>query len=126
LKIVALPEQDTAAVSASLQREVGQVSAIIRQVLGRVFSAPSFRDIEAVWRGVKLLLDQGKTDGNVRLEIVPVVPEALDETLTLLAPRLIQTPPSIVKQGKQPVTITLAPSREVLPSGATIELQFLW
>jgi type VI secretion system protein ImpC len=96
LKIVALPEQDTAAISASLPKRVGQVDAIMRQVLGRVFSAPSFRDIEAVWRGVKLLLDQGKTDGNVRLEIVPVVPETLDETLTLLAPRLIQTPPSIV------------------------------
>jgi type VI secretion system protein ImpC len=96
LKIVAVPEQEEAGVSASLHRGVGQMDAIMRQVLGRVFSAPSFRDVEAVWRGVKLLLDQGKMDGNVRLEIVPVVPETLDETLRLLAPRLIQAPPSIV------------------------------
>ncbi|MDI6755422.1 MAG: type VI secretion system contractile sheath large subunit, partial [Thermodesulfobacteriota bacterium] len=51
---------------------------------------------ESVWRGLKLLMKQGRRDGEIELRIVPVSLNTLEETLDHLWPGLIQDLPSLI------------------------------
>jgi hypothetical protein len=95
LKMVALPEEGLGAhaETATLTR---QIDILLQQILAHVFSHETFRNLEAVWRGVKSLLDQGGMDGQIRLEIVPASLETLDETMDNLTTRLVQDLPSLI------------------------------
>lgn len=55
-------------------------AAIARQ-LGAIFEHPAFRSLEAAWRGLKFLVDRIDFRKNIRLEVLPVGKEALDEAL---------------------------------------------
>ncbi len=95
LKMVALPGESPGPPSETFTL-TDQIDTILRQILGYVFFHERFRSFEAVWRGLKLLTQQGGIDGEIRLEIVPVSFETLDETLDSLTAGLIQDLPSLV------------------------------
>ncbi|UCH22545.1 MAG: type VI secretion system contractile sheath large subunit, partial [Deltaproteobacteria bacterium] len=61
-----------------------------------IYADEKFRNQESVWRGLKLLIQQGGIDGNIALEIVPASLETLVETLDNLALGLIQDLPALV------------------------------
>ncbi len=79
LKMVSLPETEEAPLET--HGNTAQIDACIQQALAHIYSHKSFKKLEAVWRGVKLLVDQGGINGEIRLEIVPVDFNTLDETL---------------------------------------------
>ncbi len=95
LKMVALPEEGLGS-PAQTGTLTAQFDTLLQQVFVHVFSDKNLRHIEAVWRGVKSLLDQGRIDGQIRLEIVPTSLETLDETLSSLTTRLVQDLPSFI------------------------------
>ena len=95
LKIVTLPGESPSPPSGT-HPLTDQIDTIFQQVLSYIFSHEKFRNLEALWRGLKLIMRQGGIDGKIRLEIVPVSFETLDETLNNLTAELIQDLPSLV------------------------------
>jgi len=79
LKLVSLPETEEAPIGT--HGITAKIDAYIQQALVHIYSHESLKTLEAVWRGVKLLVDQGGINGEIRLEIVPVDFDTLDETL---------------------------------------------
>jgi type VI secretion system protein ImpC len=95
LSMVALPDEQPGA-SPQEQSMSTQIDAILQKTLSIIFSDNRFRRLEAVWRGVKLFMHQGCVNGDVKLEIVPVSLETLNDTLDSLTATLIQDLPSII------------------------------
>lgn len=98
LNMVAMPGelQDAGLSSKSLSGRAA-VDRIIQAVLARVYSDKAFRDAEAAWRGVQLLLRQGAgADIDFRLELVPVTLETVEETIASLTVSQINDLPSLV------------------------------
>lgn len=95
LKMVAMPE-DTPSSSSDTNTVVSQLEGYLRQALGRVFSTTLLREVEAAWQGLKVLVEQGHVDGKVKVEVVPVTEDTLEQTLENLLVTLIQEPPSLV------------------------------
>ena len=95
LKMVALPEE-SASPTAAAQSFSAQVDSILQQILGHIFASEEFKNLESVWLGLRTFLRQGKVDGAITLEIVPVSRETLEETLTHLTAVLIESLPSLV------------------------------
>ena len=95
LKIVALPGESLSP-SSDTHTLTDQIDTILQQILSYIFFHEDFKNLEAVWRGLKLLMQQGAIDGEIRLGIVPVSFETLDETLNSLTTGLIQDLPSLV------------------------------
>jgi type VI secretion system protein ImpC len=95
LKMVALPEEGPTP-HAETHSFTAQIDSLLQRIVSHVFSYQEFRDLEAVWRGTRFILKQGGINGEIEIEIVPVSPETLDETLNTLVTRLIQDLPSLV------------------------------
>ncbi len=95
LKMVALPGESLGP-PCEAQTLTDQIDVILQQILSHIFSHDEFRNLEAVWRGLRLLMQQGGIDGEIRLEIVPVSFGTLDETLDSITTGLIQDLPSLV------------------------------
>ncbi len=95
LDMVALPDGKT---STALQKNKvsKQIADIVQEILGLVFSNKTFTQLESVWRGVRLFLQQGGANGDVKLDIVPVSSKTLNETLESLTPALVQDLPSLI------------------------------
>jgi len=89
LKMVALPGESPSPPSETHTMK-DQIDTILQQILSHIFSHEQFRNLEAVWRGLKLLMQQGGIDGQIKLDIIPVSFETLDETLNSLTPALIR------------------------------------
>jgi type VI secretion system protein ImpC len=96
LDMVALPEKEPGVLSEG-QEATGRIDGILKEILRYIFSDQSFRTLESSWRGLNLLLrqlDNGSSE--VRIEIVPVSSDSLDETLGDLTAEVIDELPSVV------------------------------
>lgn len=95
LDMISLPEESPIP-STRLQTESAQIDSVLQQVLGHIFNHENFVIVESAWRGLKLLLQQGVGDSEVKLEIVPVTLNTLEETLDNLTANLIHHLPSLI------------------------------
>jgi type VI secretion system protein ImpC len=95
LDMVALPGQDQRQNPVD-QDEIRQIDTLLQKVLNAIFEWPAFRQMEAAWRGLRLLLQQGVAKGGALVEIVPIHPESLASTLEVIAPLMIDHPPGLV------------------------------
>ncbi|MDH4268534.1 MAG: type VI secretion system contractile sheath large subunit, partial [Deltaproteobacteria bacterium] len=95
LNKVSLPDEGSGP-STEMQSCSSQIESLLRQILKQIFLDEDFRNLESVWRGLRFLLKQEGGNGEVRLGIVPVSLETLEETLNHLLPGLIQDLPSLI------------------------------
>ncbi|MBW1902492.1 MAG: type VI secretion system contractile sheath large subunit [Deltaproteobacteria bacterium] len=95
LKMVALPE-DKQAPGAQAGLLTDQINAILKKILSHIFSHEDFRNFEAAWQGLQLLINQGGINGEIQAQIVPVSFETLEETLDNLTTHLVRDLPSLV------------------------------
>lgn len=95
LNMVAMPDGDRNQ-RPSYKNEEDQLSAIQQKVLDTLFKLPAFRKMEGAWSGLRLLLQQGTIQGNVKVDIAPVHLENLEASLVELMPHLIQEPPGLI------------------------------
>jgi len=97
LDMVALPGQDPKQIPVN-QDETSQIDALLQKVLDAVFQWPAFRRMEAAWRGLRLLLQQGGGDSETKatVEIVPIHPESLADTLKAITAMTYAQPPSVI------------------------------
>jgi len=95
MDMVALPGQDQGQRPVD-QDETRQIDAHLQNVLHAVFEWPAFRQMEAAWRGLRLLLQQGINEANTLVEIVPIHAESLTSTLEALTALTVHQPPSVV------------------------------
>ena len=96
LDMVALPEEQLGA-SQEGRDATRQIEDILKRNLKLVFSDETFGAIEASWRGLELLLGQvNSRDIDIRIEIVPVSLDSLDETLAALTAEVIDALPSLI------------------------------
>jgi type VI secretion system ImpB/VipA family protein len=96
LDMVALPDEQSR-VSAEGQEAIGRIDGILKGILTHIFSDETFRTLEASWRGLNLVLrhlDNGSSD--LRIEILPVSSDSLDDTLGALTAEVIDELPSVV------------------------------
>jgi type VI secretion system protein ImpC len=94
LDMVALPGEATS--SPTMRRNpVQQLDASLQEALQAVFTNPDFRAMESAWRGLyRLLPASGETA--VKVEMVPVGFDTLEETLGQLLSDLIDAPPALI------------------------------
>jgi len=95
LDMIALPDESPGP-SPKFQTESAQIDSILQQVLNHIFIHEKFRHSETAWRGLKLLLQQSAGDSDVKLEIMPVTLNTLEEILDNLTADLIQNLPSLI------------------------------
>lgn len=96
LEMVAMPDESPGLPSGAQGASL-QIDAILNQILGHIFRDDSFRSLEASWRGLKLLLRYlNIKDSDIRVEIVPVSFDSLEDTLGVLAAEVIDTLPSVL------------------------------
>jgi predicted component of type VI protein secretion system len=96
LDMVALPEEQSGS-SQEGQDAAGQIEGILKRNLQLVFSDETFRTLEASWRGLERLSGQvNSRDTDLRIEIVPVSLDSLDETLAALTAEVIDALPSLI------------------------------
>jgi hypothetical protein len=95
LRMVAMPG-DGSASSGETRPVADRIDAVIRDVLERVFADGTFRELEAAWRGLGLLLKEAGDGGDVVVEVVSASRETLPETLGALLPGLVEDPPSLI------------------------------
>lgn len=95
LETVALPDTVRRS-SEKMQPLTAQIDSVFKQILNHIFSHDDLRNIESSWRGLRLLMQQGGVDGDLKLEILPVSHETLEDTLPKLLPEMVQDPPGLV------------------------------
>jgi type VI secretion system protein ImpC len=96
LDMVALPDKESG-VSPEGQEATGRIDGILKEILRHIFLDETFRTLEASWHGLNLLLRQlDNRSSDVRIEIVPVSPDSLDDTLSALTAEVIDELPSVV------------------------------
>jgi len=96
LDMVALPDEQSR-VSSEGQEATHRIEGILKGILRHIFLNEAFRTLEASWRGLNLLLRQlDNRPSDLRIEIVPVSSESLDDTLGALTAELIDELPSMV------------------------------
>ena len=96
LDMVALPDADSSLPSGT-QAAARQIDRIIQKILRHIFLDVNFRRLEASWRGFHLLLRQVNAGNNdIRIEIVPVSHDSLNDTLIALAVEMIDALPSLI------------------------------
>jgi type VI secretion system protein ImpC len=95
LKMVALPNGAETSYSTAAPL-ISQLDTILRQILREIFSHDTFRELESMWRGLRFFMKYGEVNGEVKLEIVPVLKETLEETLGSLLAHTVHDPPSLL------------------------------
>ncbi len=95
LNMVALPGESDAS-PPSFSKPSARMQASFQRVFNEIFSDGEFRRVDAAWRGLSLLLDQGGVGEDVLVEIAPVDMDTLEEALNALTPELAEAPPSLV------------------------------
>jgi hypothetical protein len=95
IKMVALPGEEEVS-SSKAQTLLAQIDSIFRQIMCEIFSQNRVRELESVWSGLRFLLRSGRGNGEVKLEIVPVLRENLRETLHNLLPEIALDPPDLL------------------------------
>jgi predicted component of type VI protein secretion system len=95
LNVVAMPDQQRMPKPKSVA-ETNPADAIIQEVLAELFAQPRFRRLEAAWRGLRLLLQQGAIEDNVRVDIAAIHPETLDASLEALSAHLVNDLPGLI------------------------------
>ena len=95
LDMVAIPGEAQSAQKPAGE-EIDQIEALQQNILGILFEQPQFRQTEAAWRGLRLLLQQGIAQDSVKVEIASVHPETLDSAIERLTPALIDDPPGVI------------------------------
>ncbi|NIO09315.1 MAG: hypothetical protein GTO40_15405 [Deltaproteobacteria bacterium] len=96
LDMVAVPDKETR-VSSEGQEATGRIDGILKEILRHIFLDETFRTLESSWRGLNLLLRQlDNRSSTVRIEIVPVSSDSLDDALGALTAEVIDELPSVV------------------------------
>lgn len=92
LAMVAVPDQKATPVKSG----ENPFSDILGSIFKTLFHQPEFKQMEASWRGLKLLLQQGRLADNVMVEIAPVHPDTLEKTLESLTPAILGDLPGLI------------------------------
>ncbi len=95
LSMVAMPDEDCLKGDRNTSG-VEQLEDILQQILTILMQNQDFQAMEGAWRGLQLLFDKQKTTDQLRIEIVPVVLNNLEETLDNLMSDLLLNPPSLL------------------------------
>ena len=95
LDMVAMPDEAPSA-QVVYKDETDQIHALQQKILNGLFDRPDFRRMEAAWRGLRLLLQQGISQDAVRVEIAPVHPDTLESSIEALTPGLVNDPPGLI------------------------------
>ena len=97
LAMVALPSESPGG-AGSPKGWRSQVRERLAGLVAAIFADESFRQAEAAWRGLEVLLRQGpvKEGGTVRLRLLPAGREDLPAVLDRLVTELLDDPPSLV------------------------------
>ncbi len=95
LDMVALPGGDQGQKPAP-KEETRQIDTLLENIFNAIFQLPAFGKMEAAWRGLRLLLQQGGGQTNVQVEIVPIHTDTLETTLDAIAPLIMDQLPSAV------------------------------
>jgi type VI secretion system protein ImpC len=66
------------------------------QIVNTVLHSPDFRQMEAAWRGLRLLLAQGAQSDLVRVELASLHSESLGDRLDGLTAHVLADPPALV------------------------------
>lgn len=82
---------------AGPRRWKARYDEIISSILETIFNNTDFKICEAAWRGVELLLRQGtiKEGSGLKLRLVPVLPDGLEQVLEQLADDFASDPPNL-------------------------------
>ena len=95
LSMVAMPENGSKTPLES-RTVLSDLDRILSQCMVNIFDYEPFRQMEAAWRGLELLMKHGGTNGQVEIDIFPCEPELLEENLSFLMAQQLQDPPSLV------------------------------
>jgi len=95
LKMVALPEEKQAP-GGQADSLIDQIDSILKRILTHIFSDEKFRNFEAAWQGLQLLINQGGINGEIEVHMVPISFQTLEQTLDSLTTHLVQDLPSLV------------------------------
>ncbi|MBT8340450.1 MAG: hypothetical protein HKP58_08585, partial [Desulfatitalea sp.] len=97
LNRVALSDSGTR-VAATTESEAAQLASIAGRILAILFSDSSFRTMEAAWRGLRLLLQQGVPQQGPppHVSVAAVHAQTLAESLGALTPHLLEALPDLV------------------------------
>lgn len=95
LEMVALP-QELEVLPTKGQPLLSQIDSIFCQIMEEIFSEARVRELESVWTGLRFLLRSGGANGEVKLEIVPVLRETLKEALGNLLTKIALDPPDLL------------------------------
>lgn len=95
LDMVAMPGDNQETISG-LQNVKTHVHPEIKEILLNIFKDREFKLLEKSWRGLKLLLKHVSAYDNAVIEIVPVSPDSLADTLEAMTAELINDLPSLI------------------------------
>lgn len=95
LSMVAIPGDETVS-SPDPPATASGIDHILGRCLSEIIDYKPFRQLEAAWRGLELLMKQGASNGEVKVDIFPCRPEALEEALPNLVAHQAQDPPSLI------------------------------
>lgn len=95
LKMVSIREEGSLA-SHEAQSLIAQIDSILQKILKRIFLDQNFRHLESTWRGLQFFAKQGGSGGEIKMDIVPVSFQTLEETVSHLMVALVEDLPSIV------------------------------
>jgi type VI secretion system protein ImpC len=98
LSMVATPASPQSTTSAGATQWKVQCDDLLSTLLEYVFNNGDFRTCEASWRGIELLVRQGKIKegGGLFVQAVPVTGDGLVDTLEKLSTDLAANPPNLV------------------------------
>jgi len=98
LAMVALPSETPVEGPGGPKGWRAQIRERLAGLVATIFADPTFRQAEAAWRGLEVLLRQGpvKEGGTIEVRLVSAVREELPATLERLSLELLEAPPNLV------------------------------
>ena len=97
LSMVATAASSRPSSPAGPRRWKARCDDVISSILETIFDTADFKTCEAAWRGIEILLRQGaiKEGSGLRLQVVPVSPDGLEQALEQLAVDCATDPPNL-------------------------------
>ncbi|MCP4748064.1 MAG: hypothetical protein GY874_18290 [Desulfobacteraceae bacterium] len=71
-------------------------AALKQRALSALFELAEFKNMEAAWRGLRLLLQQGISKDNIKVQIAAFHPETMQEAMHSLTPELLKDTPNVI------------------------------
>ena len=96
LNMVAVPDSKPSSAPTGRGADASPLAHVVPRIMEILFDDPQFRRLEAAWRGLRLLLQQGAVEDNVKVDTASVYPETLEASLEFLSAHLIDDLPNLV------------------------------